>query len=73
MSIFDIRIHLETIREIVVVAESHTPPEELGHEIRRKLPGIKEAYDFLSMQKYAMANHIEETAKYARAKNTRQN
>jgi hypothetical protein len=58
MSLFDIRIHLETIREIVVAAESHTPPEQLGHEIRRMLPGIKEAYDFLSMQKYAMSNYM---------------
>jgi hypothetical protein len=63
MSIFDIRIHLETIREIVVVAESHTPPEELGHEIRRRLPGIKDAYDFLSMQKYALANRMNDIDK----------
>jgi hypothetical protein len=63
MSIFDIRTHLETIREIVVAAESHTPPEELGHEIRRRLPGIKDAYDFLSMQKYALANRMNDIDK----------
>jgi hypothetical protein len=63
MSLFDIRIHLETIREIVVAAESRTPPEELGHEIRRMLPGIKEAYDFLSMQKYALANRMNDIDK----------
>jgi hypothetical protein len=58
MSLFDIRTHLEAIREIVVAAESHNPPEQLGHEIRRMLPAIKEAYDFLSMQKYAPGSRM---------------
>jgi hypothetical protein len=70
MSLFDVRVHLEVFREIEQLAEAHIPPEQLGHEVRKKLPAIKEARKFLEMEKYAMANAVEQKKMHENQKRT---
>jgi hypothetical protein len=70
MSLFDVRIHLEVLRDVIASAESHDPPEKVGHRIRAMLPALRESYAFLSMEKYAIGNEHERLRQHANQKRT---
>jgi len=70
MSLFDVRVHLDVVREVIAAAASHEPPEKVGHRVRELLPALRESYAFLSMEKYALGNEHERLRQHANQKRT---
>jgi hypothetical protein len=70
MSLFDVKVHLDVLRDVISTAESHDPPEQVGHRIRAMLPELRESYAFLSMEKYALGTEHERLMRHANQKRT---